>query len=199
MKGKNVQYIGFVALGGITLTLSYLLMKEWKNISLGKQVRKTVSHFLIAHGATENHGVFSNGPVKVSMPVNAAINSTVAASLYCLESNPAEIEDTSAKAPPPIKTFAEDITGSGNNVSAKEKITPSTDFQNPIGLQGPSTQFSTSPIFDNATQEGASSSTPNSQTTFSYELGGPGASQKKPSEQDVFGDYVQSGSDKRQI
>lgn len=103
---------GFVIAGVVAVGLGTILVAEWKNISLGKQVRKTVTHFLETYGAEKSHGIYvgGKGPIKTSMPINAAINATVNAGLHEMVSKPlAAPAASSSTSPSPLPPSTQQV------------------------------------------------------------------------------------------
>jgi hypothetical protein len=66
-----------IGLGSTSALLLVALISQWKYASLGKQVSRSVTSFLVDHGAHVEGGVISGGVVRVPLKLHTAINSTI--------------------------------------------------------------------------------------------------------------------------
>ncbi len=130
LKG-NVPWktIGLLAIGGVAIASTTALVLQWKHASLGRHISGEVVDFLKLHGATVNDGQIFGGPVRVSMPVRAAVVNTIEAI----------IGDVNAKARSPPKQSRktrEDAEETDEEPIGGRHAEKPKKFPEPIGLSG---------------------------------------------------------------
>lgn len=85
---KNIDWktILLIAVGGVAVLSSGMIIYQNHYAALGKQVHRNVLRFLTDNGAKCENGVVSGGIVKSPMRTNAAINTTISTLLESFNS-----------------------------------------------------------------------------------------------------------------
>ena len=128
--------IALIALGGIAVASTTMLVIQWRPAALGRHVQGDVLNFLKANGSVVSDRVVSGGVVVSPMPIQEAVANTVGSLLQNMN---AAIRKRSTVKPKPQPEVEDDepqyeVSGGG---SKKPKQKQSEKPINPTGMPMP--------------------------------------------------------------
>jgi hypothetical protein len=142
-----------IFLGGVTALMAYTLVSQWKHASLGRQISRNVTKFLIDHGSHVEGDVISGGMVSVPLKMHAAVNATVLQMLAGLEQ---QISAAQPARPPQEQGQAAELEGLGDPVYSPQR-SRSAPMSSPQGKRQASSSSSVPATLHSATARRSSS------------------------------------------